>query len=91
MIQECFKCKEDFLTEADPYLVYPGPSGVELICYKCYRKNIEDIKNLLNIAVPWVEHFAGNITPEDQRMYPWVVGNYSEKMKWIKDVKEVLK
>lgn len=34
MIQTC-KCGEKFLTEADPYVVLPKPSGVELNC-GCY-------------------------------------------------------
>ena len=33
----CTICCEDFLTEADPYVVLPKPSGVELICAACYN------------------------------------------------------
>ncbi len=40
MIQECDKCKDDFLTEADSYLVIPKPSGTKIICYKCYERMI---------------------------------------------------
>lgn len=32
MIETCRKCGKDFLTEADPYVVYPKTSGVELYC-----------------------------------------------------------
>ena len=38
MIHECIKCKEDFLTEADPFIVFPKPSGSEFQCLRCYQQ-----------------------------------------------------
>ena len=32
MIETCCSCGEDFLTEADPYVVRPTPKGIKLYC-----------------------------------------------------------
>lgn len=38
MIETCKLCSEDFLTEANPYVVIPSPGGIELHCLCHYRK-----------------------------------------------------
>ena len=43
MIQECIKCKVEFLTEADTYAVLPKPSGVELMCLDCIEKPLKEL------------------------------------------------
>jgi hypothetical protein len=40
MIHSCELCGNDFLTEADPYVVRPTPKGVKLYCY-CMIKGDE--------------------------------------------------
>ena len=54
MIHECIKCKEDFLTEADPFIVFPKPSGSEFQCLRCYQqreaKLVEALKDLMVLA-----------------------------------------
>jgi hypothetical protein len=43
MIHSCELCGNDFLTEADPYVVRPTPQGVKLYCY-CMIKGFEEMK-----------------------------------------------
>lgn len=31
----CESCEKEFLTEADPYVVLPKPSGTIIMCLKC--------------------------------------------------------
>lgn len=31
----CHVCEEQVLTEADPYIVFPKPSGYEILCMDC--------------------------------------------------------
>ena len=54
MIHECIKCKEDFLTEADPFIVFPKPSGSEFQCLRCYQqreaKLIESLRLLEQVS-----------------------------------------
>lgn len=49
MVQMTCKCGKEFLTEADPYIVLPKPSGTELNC-GCYLKRsiLTDILSYLN-------------------------------------------
>ena len=60
MIHECIKCKEDFLTEADPFIVFPKPSGSELQCLRCYQqreaKLVEALKTADNIPMSFDEY-----------------------------------
>jgi len=42
MVETCELCGSDFLTEADPYVVRPTPSGVKLYCY-CQIKGFEEM------------------------------------------------
>jgi hypothetical protein len=42
MVKTCELCGSDFLTEADPYVVRPTPSGVKLYCY-CQIKGFEEM------------------------------------------------
>lgn len=42
MIETCSLCGSDFLTEADPYIVRPTPSGVKLYCC-CQIKGFEEM------------------------------------------------
>jgi hypothetical protein len=42
MVVTCELCGSDFLTEADPYVVRPTPSGVKLYCY-CQIKSFEEM------------------------------------------------
>lgn len=55
MMCECNKCKGEILTEADPYVVLPKPSGTELICYKCYsmpsQEKLDRYKRALEFAL----------------------------------------
>ena len=43
MIHSCELCGSDFLTEADPYVVRPAPTGVKLYCV-CQIKGFEEMK-----------------------------------------------
>ena len=43
MIHSCELCGNDFLTEADPYVVRPTPTGVKLYCV-CQIKGFEEMK-----------------------------------------------
>jgi hypothetical protein len=43
MIHTCELCGSDFLTEADPYVVRPTPTGVKLYCV-CQIKGFEEMK-----------------------------------------------
>ena len=43
MIHTCELCGSDFLTEADPYVVRPAPTGVKLYCV-CQIKGFEEMK-----------------------------------------------
>ena len=42
MLENCESCGKDFLTEADPYVVRPTPSGRKLYCY-CHIKGFDEI------------------------------------------------
>lgn len=39
-IQACRYCGAQILTEADPYVVLPKPSGTILICLKCQEEEL---------------------------------------------------
>ena len=43
MIHTCELCGSDFLTEADPYVVRPTPTGVKLYCV-CQIKGFDEMK-----------------------------------------------
>ena len=43
MIHKCELCGSEFLTEADPYVVRPTPTGVRLYCL-CQIKGFEEMK-----------------------------------------------
>lgn len=43
MIKTCELCGQDFLTEADPYVVRPTRSGVKLYCY-CQIKGFDEME-----------------------------------------------
>ena len=43
MIHSCELCGNDFLTEADPYVVRSTPTGVKLYCV-CQIKGFEEMK-----------------------------------------------
>lgn len=42
-IHTCELCGSDFLTEADPYVVRPDPTGVKLYCV-CQIRGFEEMK-----------------------------------------------
>lgn len=45
MIHTCELCGQDFLTEADCYVVRPTPKGVKLYCY-CQIRGFEEMQVL---------------------------------------------
>jgi len=45
MIHTCELCGQDFLTEADCYVVRPTPKGIKLYCY-CQIRGFEEMQVL---------------------------------------------
>lgn len=65
MIQTCELCGNDFLTEADPYVVRPTPKGVKLYCY-CQIKGFDEmdalksLRNRINELEEKLYHITGS-------------------------------
>jgi hypothetical protein len=45
MIESCESCGENFLTEADPYVVRPTSKGYKLYCC-CHIKGFDEVKSM---------------------------------------------
>ena len=92
MIHECIKCKEDFLTEADPFIVFPKPSGSEFQCLRCYQqreaKLVEALKKAIGSAYFYSRH-------ADCRKDSWACNcefcRDKDSSKNLREAREVLK
>lgn len=84
MIQACSKCGCDFLTEADPYLVLPRPSGVEFNCLCSFRKleaqNLQ-LKAMIKEAIEIIGEQSFIITNDEFYVESPVVTEWIEKWK----------
>ena len=59
MIETCSNCSNEFLTEADPYVVVPR-NNYKLLCYNCFSINYETaiLKQRLQEAEKVIEFYA---------------------------------
>lgn len=89
MIHECIKCKEDFLTEADAFIVYPKPSGTELQCLNCFEEQITTLKEREAKLIDLIKEFIDTFDLFDEVPLPFKIVNKMDSV--VKKSREVLK
>lgn len=77
MIQTCNKCQEDFLTEADPYIVTPTSKGYILTC-TCVISKLQKERNELIEAL---EKYRNMVSEYRSSGDEWAAKDALEKIK----------